>query len=388
MAIPIAYNLRNLAVRKTTTVMTALGIALTVSVLLAVMALVEGLRTSFQATGHPQHILALRKGATSELVSAMMRTSYQDIKVKQGIAKTASGEPMASLEMVTVINLAGVDSPEGMNITLRGLLPIGFEMREEAKLIAGRMFETGRREVVVGKSVAQRYPAARLGKRLTFGRGEWEVVGIMDAGQSAFNSEIFADLNQVSGDYNRYEGLSSALIRAVDAAAVDPLIKDLESDPRLNVTAERERDYYAAQMTSARPIQLLGTFVAFIMAIGSCFAAMNTMYAAVARRSAEIGTLRVLGFSRGGILLSFLVESLLLSLFGGLIGCLLVLPLNNVTTGIGSFVTFSEIAFNFRVTPEIMMQGVAFALAMGVLGGLFPAANAARKEILTSLRAI
>lgn len=386
MAIPIAYNFRNLAVRKTTTIMTALGVALTVSVLLSVMALVEGLRTSFQATGHPNHILVLRKGATSELVSAITRTGYQDIKVKEGIARTAGGEPMASLEMVTVINLPSVDSPEGMNVSLRGLLPVGFEMREEAKLIAGRMFETGRREVVVGKSVAQRYPAARLGKRLSFGRGEWEVVGIMDAGRSAFNSEIFADLNQVSSDYNRSEGLSSVLIRTVDAAAVEPLIKDLENDPRLNVTAEPERDYYAAQMTSARPIQLLGTFVALIMAIGSCFAAMNTMYAAVARRSGEIGTLRVLGFSRGGILLSFLVEALLLSLLGGVIGCILVLPLNNVTTGIGSFVTFAEIAFNFRVTPEIMLTGVGFALVMGALGGLVPAVVAARKEILTALR--
>lgn len=388
MAIPIAYNLRNLAVRKTTTVMTALGIALTVAVLLAVMALAEGLGTLFAATGHPHHILVLRKGATSELVSTITRTTYQDLRFKPGITRTAAGEPKASLEMVTVVNLPSVVNPEGMNVTLRGLLPIGFEMREEVKLVEGRMFETGRREVVVGKSVAQRYPVARLGGRLSFGRGEWEVVGIMDAGRSAVNSEIFADLNQVSADYSRSEGLSSVLIRAVDAAAVEPLIQDLESDPRLNVTAEPERAYYEAQMTSARPIQILGTFVAMIMAIGSCFAAMNTMYAAVARRSAEIGTLRVLGFSRGGILLSFLAESLLLALLGGLLGCILVLPLNNVTTGIGSFVTFAEIAFNFRVTPEIMMKGMLFALVMGALGGLFPAAMAARKQILAALRSI
>jgi ABC-type antimicrobial peptide transport system permease subunit len=288
--------------------------------------------------------------------------------------------------MVTVINLPSVDSPDGMNVTLRGILPVGVKMRDGLKLQDGRWFQAGQREVVVGKSVAKRYPGAQLGKRLRFGRGDWEVVGVMDGGQSSVNSEIFGDLNQVSSDFNRADGLSSVLLRATDEATVPALINSLNDDRRLGVDAQTEKSYYEAQTSSGALLQYLGIFISIIMAVGSSFAAMNTMYAAVARRAREIGTLRVLGFSRGSILFSFLIESLLLSALGGLLGCLLVLPLNNITTAVGSFVTFSEIAFNFRVSPQIMAAGLAFALVMGALGGLFPARMAARKEILTALR--
>jgi len=316
----------------------------------------------------------------------MERGAFQVIKFKTGIAQSKSGEPLASLEIVTVINLTSVDAPDGINVTLRGLTPEGVELREQLKLVAGRWFETGKREVVVGQSIVKRFPGAQLGSKLRFGRGDWDIVGVMSAGQSAVNSEIFADLNQVSSDFQRSEVLSSALLRATDVVAADALIKDLSSDQRLNVSALSEKEYYARQTISALPIQFLGIFVSVIMAVGSGFAAMNTMYAAVARRSQEIGTLRVLGFSRGSILLSFFLESVLLSALGGLIGCLLVLPLNGVTTGIGNFVTFSETSFNLRVTPLIMAYGVAFAMLLGAFGGLFPARMAAKKEILIALR--
>jgi putative ABC transport system permease protein len=294
---------------------------------------------------------------------------------------------MASLELVTVIVLESPENPQGININLRGLTPLGFEMRG-LKLLEGRMFEPGKREVVVGKGLASRYPAARMGGTMRFGRGEWQVAGVMDGGKSAANSEVFADLFQLASDQNRPEAMSSVLIRASDEVAARALVNDIQSDPRFNNDVIPEKDYYAAQTSSAAPIQYMGTLVAIIMAVGSSFAAMNTMYAAVARRSAEIGTLRVLGFSRAGILLSFLIESLFLSLVGGVLGCLLVLPLNNLQTGIGNFVTFSEITFQFHVTPAIMGIGVAFALLMGVSGGLFPAAAASRKEILTALRQV
>ena len=387
MAIPVSYNLRNLVVRKTTTVITALGIALTVAVLLAVLALVNGLRTAFQSSGDPLQILVMRKGATAELSSAVTREVFQDLKSMAGIAREGN-EPRASLEMVTVINLPSVDSPTGMNVTLRGILPVGVKMRDDLKLQDGRWFQAGQREVVVGKSIAKRYPGAHMGNKLRFGRGEWEVVGVMDGGQSAVNSEIFGDLNQISSDFNRADGLSSVLLRATDAATVPALINSLNDDRRLGVLAQTEKSYYEAQTNSGALLQYLGVFISIIMAVGSSFAAMNTMYAAVARRATEIGTLRVLGFSKNSIMLSFLMESLLLSGLGGLVGCLLVLPLNNITTGIGSFVTFSEIAFNFRVSPEIMLIGVTFALVMGAVGGLFPARMAARKEILVALREI
>jgi putative ABC transport system permease protein len=213
-------------------------------------------------------------------------------------------------------------------------------------------------------------------------------VGVMDGGKSAVNSEIFGDLNQISSDFNRLDGLSSILLRATDAATVPALVNSLNDDRRLGVLAETEKSYYEAQTNSGALLQFLGLFISIIMAVGSSFAAMNTMYAAVARRSTEIGTLRVLGFSKSSIMLSFLLESLLLSVLGGLAGCLLVLPLNNITTGVGSFITFSEINFNFRVSPEIMLVGIVFALVMGAVGGLFPARMAARKEILVALREI
>jgi putative ABC transport system permease protein len=382
--LPISYNLRNLVVRKTTTIMTALGIALTVAVLVADLALVNGLRTAFQDSANPLHILVLRKGSNSEVTSGVARQVYQDLRFNPGIARNRAGEPMASLEVVTVINLPSIDSPQGMNVTLRGLMPLGIDMREVA-ILEGRWFQAGQRGVVVGKSVAKRYPGARLGKRLRFGRGEWEVVGVLDGGQSAINSEIWGDLNQISSDFNRQDNGSSVLVRAA-AGTVPALVRSLEEDRRLNVSATTERAYYDSQMAAGAPLQYLGILVSVIMAVGSSFAAMNTMYAAVARRATEIGTLRALGFSRASILLSFLLESLLLSLIGGILGCLLVLPLNNITTAVGSFVTFSEIAFNFRVGPSAMAAGVAFALIVGALGGFFPARAAARKEIVTALR--
>lgn len=386
MQIPLSYNLRNLAVRKTTTIMTALGIGLTVAVLLAILAMVEGLNHAFASSGDPLHVLVVRKGAQAELTSNLSRERFNEIKFKPNIAKTASGEPMASLEVVTVIVLESPEAPSGMNINLRGVMPVGIEMRQGLRIEEGKWFTPGRRQCVVGKSVAARYPGARIGEKLQFGRAEWEIVGVMSQGNTAVNSEIWADVNQIASDFGREGVLSSVLLRATDEPAVQALIADLEADQRLNVDAQTEKEYYAQQTSSALPIQFIGTFVAVIMAVGSCFAAMNTMYAAVARRSREIGTLRVLGFSQSGILASFFIESLLLATIGGLLGVLLVLPLNNITTGIGSFTTFTEIAFQFRITPSIMAAGVIFGLIMGALGGLFPAAAAARKQILTALR--
>ena len=349
MAIPIAYNLRNLVVRKTTTIMTALGIALTVAVLLAVLALVNGLRTTLASSGDPLQIVVMRKGSESEIVSNFTRTQFQDLKFKPGIATGANGQPLASLEVITVINLSSTETGEGTNVTVRGLQPAGIEMRHSVKISSGRWFQ--------------------------------------DAGRGAQASELWGDLNQIGGDMQRLEVLSSALVRATDAVTAKALANDINNDQRLNMNAVNEVEYYAEQTASAAPIEYIGIFVAVIMAVGSAFAAMNTMYAAVARRAREIGTLRVLGFSKGSILLSFFLESVLLSGLGGVLGCLLVLPLNGITTGIGNS-NFSETAFNFHVSPAIMLAGIAFAVILGAAGGLFPASNAARKEILTALREI
>ncbi|MGA2143983.1 MAG: ABC transporter permease [Bryobacteraceae bacterium] len=385
MSIPLAYNLRNLVVRKTTTVMTALGIALTVAVLLAILMMVHGLQATLASSGDPLNVLVVRHGSDSELVSNFRRTQFQDLKFKQGIAAGPDGQPLASLEVVSLLSLPSVDNPAGNNITLRGLLPVGKSLRPAVHLLSGRWFETGKPEMVVGKSVASRYPDAQIGKRIAFGRGQWVVVGVMDAGAGAQNSEIWADLNQVASELSRTEVLSSALVRAPDAVTAKALVNSIESDQRLDLHAISEQEYYDQQTGNAKPVEYAGIFVAIVMGIGSSFAAMNTMYAAVARRAREIGTLRVLGFSRGSILLSFFLESVLLSALGGLVGCLLVLPFNGYTSGIGNS-AFSETAFAFRATPEILATGLIFAIVMGGLGGFFPAQSAARKQILTALR--
>jgi len=387
MAIPLAYNLRNLVVRKTTTIMTALGIALTVAVLLAIMGLVSGLRATLSASGDPLNVLALRKGSDSELVSNFTRAQFQDLKFKRGIATGRDGQPLASLEVVTVVNLANVDNPGGTNLSVRGLTQVGIEMRKGLHIESGRWFQQGRRELVVGKSAAGRFPDAQIGKKIQLGRGDWEIVGVMAAGNSAQGSEIWGDLNQIGSDLQRVDVLSSVLVRATDEVTAQALVNDISNDQRLNMTAMSEKEYYERQTSQAAPVEYTGIFVAIIMAIGSSFAAMNTMYAAVSRRAREIGTLRVLGFSRGSILFSFFVEAVLLSALGGVLGCLLALPLNGITTGIGN-TNFAETAFDFRVTPQSMLFGIAFAVVLGSIGGLFPARMASKKEILTALREV
>jgi putative ABC transport system permease protein len=387
MAIPISYNIRNLIVRKTTTLMTGAGIAMTVAVLLAVLGLVSGLQSAFETSGDPLHVLVMRKGGNAELTSLLTQGQFQIVKNFPGIA-SKDGQPVASLEVVSVINLPNVENPEGSNVTLRGLSSRGVSMRK-LSMVAGRPFHEGQREVLVGKSIAKRYPNAHLGKQLRFGRGLWTVVGVMDGGGTSIDSEIFADGPQVAADYNRPDTYSSALLQATDEVAAAALPKALESDRRLNITVMSEKEYYSSQTAvSSAPIKFLGFFVCIIMAVGSCFAAMNTMYAAVARRAKEIGTLRILGFTQGSILLSFLLESLLLSLLGGAIACLVALPLNSITTGVGNFATFSETSFNIHVGPEVMAIGLFFSLVLGAVGGLLPARQAAKKEILTALREV
>ena len=388
MAIPVAYNLRNLVVRKTTTIMTALGVALTVAVLLAVLALVNGLRTTLASSGDPLQIVVMRKGSESEIVSNFTRTQFQDLKFKPGIATGANGQPLASLEVITVINLSSTDTGEGTNMTVRGLQAAGIELRRGVRLASGRWFEAGKRELVAGKTAADRYPEVQIGRKIRFGRGDWEIVGVMDAGHGAQASEIWGDLNQVASDLQRLEVVSSALVHATDPVTAKALVNDINNDQRLNMKRGLREDYYSAQTASAAPIEFIGIFVAVIMAVGSTFAAMNTMYAAVARRSREIGTLRVLGFSKGSILFSFFLESVLLAALGGVLGCLLVMPLKRLTTADRQFSNFLGDWLSISVCRRNPCWSGCVRGDWGLPGGLFPARMAARKEILTALREV
>jgi len=372
-------------VRKVTTLMTALAAALGVLVLVAVLALVAGLRSSFDVSASPKHLILLRSGSTSELVSLITRENFQDILSRAGIARDPSGRPLASLEMVTVVTIAPPGGQD-MNVNLRGMTLTGWEMRPQMKLTSGRLFEAGEREIVVGRAIAQQCPAAHVGGTLQFGESTWRVVGVMDGGQSAFNSEIFGDLNQISAEYRRFNLLSSVLVES-ESNDLAQLVRSFSTDPRLNLLVQSERDYYDRQMSAALPIQFMGTVVALIMALGGAFAAMNTMYSSIARRSCEIGVLRVLGFSGRSVLLSFLLESVLTGLLGGAVGCLLALPLNSVETEIGSFNTWSQLSFHFRVTPEILLTGLLFAALIGAVGGFLPARSAAKKQVIVALRA-
>src|ERR1700746_1960944 len=394
MAIPISYNIRNLKLRKGLTIMTALGIALTVTTVVFLMALLAGLKQAFVTSGDPLNVLVLRKGSTAELSGGFDANLFPTLKNLPGIAKDKNGEPMASGEWVVVIILPRRDGTGEVNVTVRGMMPDGLEMRQlpgpdnhaGVKLIAGDWFHTGQRKVVVSKSIRDRFTHANIGDTMEFGKGSWKVVGVFDAGGSAYESEVWGDVNQMASDFDRQGGFSSAYLHATDPIAADALKNRVSDDQRLKLEGMLETDYYAKQTSSGAPIKVIGIVVAFIMAIGSIFAAMNTMYAAVAYRGREIATLRVIGFSRPSILTSFVLESLLLALLGAAAGILLMLPFNGMQTGTSNAVTFSEVVFSLQITPMVAASAIGFALIMGLAGGFAPAWHAARQNILTALR--
>ncbi len=374
--------------------MTALGIALTVTTAIFLMALIAGLNRAFVNSGNPLNVLVLRKGSEAELSGGFDASLYPTLKTLPGIAKDSHGEPMTSGEWVVVIILPRKDGTGEVNVTVRGMMPDGLEMRElpgpdnhpGVKLIAGRWFQPGQREVVVSKSIRDRFTHANIGDTMEFGKGSWKVVGVFDAGGSAYESEVWSDVNQMASDFDRQGGYSSAYLHATDPIAADALKNRVSDDQRLKLEGMLETDYYAKQTSSGTPIKVIGIVVAVIMAIGSIFAAMNTMYAAVAYRGREIATLRVIGFSRPSILTSFVLESLLLALLGAAAGILLMLPFNGMQTGTSNAVTFSEVVFALRITPQVAMYAILFALIMGFVGGLAPAWHAARQNILSALR--
>lgn len=386
MAIPIRYNIRNLKLRKGLTIMTSLGIALTVTTAIFLMALLAGLDRAFVTSGDAQNVLVMRKGSQAELSGGFDASLFPTLKTLPGIAKDSHGEPMASGEWVVVIVLPRADGTGEVNVTVRGMMPDGLELRPKVKILEGRWFNQGQREVVVSESIKKRFAHANIGDTLQFGKGPWTVVGVFDAGGSAYESEIWGDVNQMASDFDRQGGFASAYLRATDPVSADALKHRVSDDQRLKLEGMLETEYYAKQTSSGAPIKYIGWVVAVIMAIGSSFAAMNTMYAAVAYRSREIATLRVIGFSRPSILTSFVFESVLLSLLGAALGIVLMLPFNGMTTGTSNSVTFSEIVFSLRMTPVVVGVAIAFAIIMGLFGGMAPAWHAARRDILGALR--
>jgi putative ABC transport system permease protein len=387
MAIPLAYNLRSLCVRWTSTVVAVVGIAGTVGVFVAMLALAKGFKTTLTSSGSPRNAIVLRGGATSEMMSGINLDQERVVEDLPGVEHGPDG-PLVSPEVVVIASFPLKATGTDANVQVRGVSPKVLAVRDSVHLASGRFFQPGLNELVVGRNVAGTYAGFDLGRTVKFGGGVWTVVGTFDAGGSAFDSELWADANVLSAVYKRPQNVFQSVTARLDSPAAFTRFKDaLTSDPRVTLDAQPELEYYAKQSrTITTLIEVLGTMVAVVMGIGAVFGALNTMYSAVAERSREIATMRALGFRTGSVVLSFVFESLCIALVGGMVGCIAVLPLNGFTTGTMNWQTFSHMAFAFRITPNLLAGGIGFALFMGALGGIPPAIRAARAPISVALR--
>lgn len=388
MRLPLQYNLRNLVVRRTMTLMTAGGIALVVAVLVLTLALAHGFSATLVATGRADNAIVLRGGATSEMMSSLSRESARIVAADPAVARGPDGEPLAQPEMVVLVNLLRRGDPgASSNVSVRGVDPQVFALRPDIRLREGRMLRPGMDEVLVGRKLDRRFEGCGLGETLRMGGRDWRVVGTFDAGGSGFDSEIWGDREAFLPAFDRVE-YSSLTLRLTDPARLADLLSRLQADPRVHAEPQIEREYYRLQSQQlAGVIRALGLFLVVVMAAGAVFGALNTMYAAVGSRSREIATLLALGFPPRAILASFLVESVLLCLIGGVLGCLLALPVHGVSTGTTNWASFSEVAFEFRISPGILAIGLLASVVLGLVGGYFPARAAARRTVSEALRA-
>jgi putative ABC transport system permease protein len=388
MAIPIKYNARNLVNRKVSTGMTVLVICLVVTVFLFVLALWQGVTRTLAVNASQRNVLTMRVGSQAEMQSVVTRDSYEMIRAIPGIERNAKGDPLVSPELLTLINTKRLDG-KSSNVQVRGIGPVGLEMRPGVKIVDGRMMNPGTNEAIVSKNLASRFAGMNIGDTIKSGSFRWTIVGHFDASGSAYESEIWVDVKDLQGQSKR-PIFSSVFVRASDPEAASRYIETVKGDQRLKLEGKTEKKYYEEQMVTGAPIKVLAILVGLFTAIGASFGAMNTMYAQVSARTREIGTLRAMGFSRRAVLTSFILEALLLCVAGGVAGTALAFILFNLIltkpTGTMNFRTFSEVLFNFRLTPPLIAGGIAFSVAMGLFGGFFPAWRAARLKITTALR--
>jgi putative ABC transport system permease protein len=391
VAIPLKYNLRNLVARKASTGMTTFVIGLVVAVFLCVLALVQGVTRTLSVTASTRNVIAMRVGSQAEMQSVITRDQADQMQAMPGPERDAAGKSFVSPELITLINVPREDDKTFSNVQVRGMAPIGIQIRPDVKIVDGRMFTPGTNEAIVSKNLSKRFASMKVGETLKTGSFRWIVVGLFDAQGSAYESEIWTDVRDLQQQTKR-DMFSSVFVRFPDSESANRYIETIKGDQRLKLEGKTERKYYDEQMITGAPIKALAFIVGFFTAIGAAFGAMNTMYAQVSARTREIGTLRAIGFSRRSILLSFVIEALMLCLAGGLLGVVFTFLVFNLfltrPTGTMNFRTFSEVLFNFRMTPQLIAGGLAFALAMGVIGGFFPAARAARLKITTALREV
>lgn len=387
IGIPISYIARNLMARRLTTLLTAGGMALVVYVFATVLMLAAGLRETLVGTGQPDNVIVIRKGSQSEVQSGVDRRSAGIVETLPFIATGEDGTRLVSKEPVVLINLPKRDSGKASNVVIRGVTDHGLTLRPQVKIVEGRMFRPGTSEIIAGSSVATGFRGAAIGETLRFAQRDWTVVGVFDAGRTGFNSEIWGDAEQLMQAFRR-QAYSAVIFRLVDADRFDDLKRAIEGDQRLQLDVKRESQFYADQSEQlAKFISYLGTTISIIFSIGAIIGAMITMYASVASRTGEIGTLRALGFSRTAILVAFLGEALLLGLVGGVVGLIGASFMQAVPISTTNFQTFAEIAFHFTLTPQIIAISLAFSLVMGFVGGFLPAARASRMKIVDALRA-
>ena len=386
MALPISYNIRNLRERWQVTFLAVLGISLVVAVLVVLLAMVAGVRLALRSTGIPQNAIVVQRGSASELTSWVPLDQRNLIVVDSRVARGADGRPLASAEIVVVSSKPRRSDGQPTNVTMRGVSPMAFAVRGGIEIVRGRNFTPGLYEVIVGERIAERIQGLDLGAKITVQRKEWDIVGIFRSQGGGFESEIWGDIDAMGPAFQRTGGSNSLVVRMADPAAIPDFDRTIRADPQMQLQAVQERKYYEDQAGPvAAGLTGLTTFVAIVMGIGAVFGAMNTMYAIVAARTREIGTLRALGFSRRSVLFSFVIESVFLALLGGVIGVLIALPANNLggATGVG----FAELAFAFKITPQAIAIGLGFAAIMGLVGGLLPATRASRLPITSALRA-
>jgi putative ABC transport system permease protein len=387
-SVPVSYNFRSIRARWTSTIVAILGIAGTVGVFVAMLSLARGFKATLVASGSPGNALVMRAGSTSEMMGGITLASIKLLQDKPGVARESSGQPLLTQEVVGVIPVPLISTGTDANVQVRGVSPNVLEIRKFVKIVQGRMFQPGLNELVVGRNASKSYSGLTLNNKVDFAGGHWQVVGVFDAGGSAFDSEVWCDSQILNEVLKRPANIfQSATVHLQSPASFQEFKDAATADPQLNVDVWREIDYYAKQSTTmTRLITVLGGLVAIIMAIGAVFGALNTMYSAVAERGREIATMRALGFTTSNVILSFLFEALVISFLGGLIGCLAVLPLNGLTTNTMNWQTFSNVAFAFKITFDLLLMGVLFALVMGVLGGLLPAVRAAIQPVAVALR--
>ncbi|MGV3772809.1 MAG: ABC transporter permease [Verrucomicrobiales bacterium] len=387
MALPIKYNVANVLIRWRSTFSTIAGVGLVVAVYILVQSLATGLEKSSMNTGDPRNLMIVRNGSTAESASQVTLEQVKNIQFFPGIVQNEKGQPMLSADVLVQINIPRKSLEGEANVLMRGVSPMGPELRPQVKLIEGRWFTPGKREVVASRRMAERFANLDVGQSFKAGGHALTVVGWFDGGKSAFDSEVWMDHNEARSIFDR-EYYSSVLVRVNDVQSFTNLVTRLQTDKRLPLIGKPEVDYYSTQTQMATPIKFLGNFLAIAMSIGAVFSAMNTMYASVGARTREIGTLRVLGYRRRAILIGFLLEGALLALIGGIVGCLLALPMNGYATGTMSFENFSEVIFEFSITPKLIMQGLAFAVAVGLLGSFLPTSRAARLPVIASLKSL